>query len=53
MGIIPDKFILLDVRDDITFERVKTNLLSGDLQVSFKEEDIDNIVENAMQEYKL
>ena len=52
MGIIPDKFILLDVADELTCERVLANLKSGDNPVTFQENQTEALALSACEEYK-
>lgn len=53
MGIIPDKFIMLDVAENLSIEKVKKNLKSEDEIIQFKEEDIDRLAQHALTEFKL
>lgn len=53
LGIFPDKFILLDVVENISIDKVKRNLKSEDEIINFQEEDIEQISENALTEYRL
>jgi len=53
MGIIPDKFIMLDIGENASIEKVKKNLKSEDEIIQFKEEDIEKFSSNALAEYKL
>jgi adenylate kinase len=53
MGIVPDKFVLLEVGENISIDKVKRNLKSEDEIIQFQEDDIDQFAENALTEYKL
>lgn len=53
MGIVPDKFIMLDIVENISMDKVKRNLKSEDEIINFQEEDIENIAVNALTEYRL
>lgn len=53
LGIFPDKFILLDVAESISIDKVKRNLKSEDEIIHFLEEDVEQIAENALTEYRL
>ena len=53
MGIVPDKFIMLDIVENISMDKVKRNLKSEDEIINFQEEDVENIAENALTEYRL
>ena len=43
MGIISDKFLLLNVEDSISIEKVKKNLQSEEAVIHYKEEEIDHL----------
>jgi thymidylate kinase len=51
MNLIPDKFLLLDVSDDLTRERIKENLRSEDSVMHYEEEQIDSLAQKAIHEY--
>lgn len=53
MGIIPDKFILLDIAESVSSDKVKRNLKSEDEIIQFQEDDIEQFAENALTEYRL
>ena len=53
MGVVPDKFIMLDIGENISIDKVKRNLKSEDEIMQFKEEDVDQIAVNALTEYRL
>lgn len=53
MGIIPDKFILLDVEEDSTIDKIKQNLMSEESIMKYEETQIDELAIRAHQEYKL
>jgi len=53
MGVIPDKFILLDIGENISIDKVKRNLKSDDEIIQFSEDDIEQFAENALTEYRL
>ena len=53
MGIIPDKFFLLDVFHNLSIDKVCKNLMSEEAVVQFKEDMIEQLAENALSEYKL
>ena len=41
MGIIPDKFILLNIENNVTIEKVRKNLMSEEAIIHYKEDEID------------
>jgi adenylate kinase family enzyme len=53
MGIVPDKFILLDIAENLSQDKVKRNLKSEDEIIHFNEDDVENIAENALTEFRL
>ena len=53
MSIVPDKFILLDVNESISVDKVKRNLKSEDEIINFGEDEINDIADNALTEYRL
>ena len=53
MGVIPDKFILIDIHHDITIDKVKRNLKSEESLIKYKEEEIGALAEASLTEYKL
>ena len=53
MGIVPDKFILLDVGESISVDKVKRNLKSEDEIINFGEDEINEFADNALTEYRL
>ncbi len=53
MEVIPDKFILLHIKHNITIEKVKKNLKSEESLVHYKEEEIDMLARTALTEYKM
>ena len=53
MKIIPDKFILLEVSNSVSIEKIKKNLQSEENLISYKEEEIDSLANAALQEYKI
>ena len=53
MKIIPDKFILLDVSNEASIEKIKKNLKSEESIVKYKEQQIDSLSVSALKEYKL
>lgn len=53
MSVVPDKFILLDVAENISIDKVKRNLKSDDEIIQFQEEDIEQFSVNALTEYRL
>ena len=53
MKIIPDKFILLDVDNTRSVEKIKKNLKQEENLVHFKEEEIESLAQAALQEYKI
>ena len=53
MNIIPDKFILLNVDDCTTIQKVKENLQSEESVIRYDENHVDQIAQNALDEYKL
>jgi hypothetical protein len=52
MGIIPDKFIMLDLEESASMDKIQRNLKSEDEIMPFKSEDIDKFAINAIAEYK-
>jgi len=53
MGVVPDKFILLDIVEGVSIDKVKMNLKSEDEIIQFQEDDIDAFSESALTEYRL
>jgi adenylate kinase family enzyme len=53
MGIVPDKFIMLDIAESISIDKVKRNLKSEDEIIQFQEDEIELFAENALTEYRL
>ena len=53
MGIISDKFILLDVSVETSTEKVRRNLHSEEGVIQFPEEDCEGLAEAAIREYRL
>jgi len=53
MGIVPDKFIMLDIGESISVDKVKRNLKSEDEIINFGEEEINEYADNALTEYRL
>ena len=53
MGIIPDKFFLLDVAHSLSIDKVCKNLMSEEAVIQFKDDMIEQVAENALSEYKL
>jgi hypothetical protein len=53
MSVVPDKFILLDITENVSIDKVKRNLKSEDEIIQFQEEDIDQFSVNALTEYRL
>ena len=53
MGVVPDKFVLLDIGENISIDKVKRNLKSEDEIIQFQEDDIEQFAENALTEYRL
>jgi hypothetical protein len=53
MGVVPDKFILLDIAEHVSIDKVKRNLKSEDEIIQFEEDDIEQFVENALTEFRL
>lgn len=53
MGIIPDKFFLLDVAHNLSIDKVCKNLMSEEAVVQFKDDMIEQVAENALSEFKL
>ena len=53
MKIIPDKFILLDVENERSIEKIKKNLKQEENLVHFKDEEIESLAEAALQEYRI
>jgi SpoVK/Ycf46/Vps4 family AAA+-type ATPase len=53
MKIIPDKFIILNISNSASIEKIKKNLRSEETLVTYQEEDIDIFAESALQEYKV
>jgi hypothetical protein len=51
--VIPDKFVLLDIAEAVTLDKVKRNLRSEDEIIQFQEDDIEAFSENALTEYRL
>ncbi|CAI2369171.1 unnamed protein product [Moneuplotes crassus] len=52
MGFIPDRMILLDVKDELTKERIKQNLTSEEAIVEVDPEKIPSISQDALEEYQ-
>jgi hypothetical protein len=53
MGVVPDKFILLDIAENVSIDKVKRNLKSEDEIIQFEEDDIEQFAENALTEFRL
>ena len=53
MSVVPDKFIMLDIGENISVDKVKRNLKSEDEIIHFEEDQIDQYSENALTEYRL
>ena len=53
MSVVPDKFILLDIAENVSIDKVKRNLKSDDEIIQFQEEDIEQFSVNALTEYRL
>jgi adenylate kinase len=53
MGIIPDKFILLNVDEESSIEKIKQNLLSEDNAMKYEDERVDEMAIRAHREYTL
>lgn len=53
MNIIPDKFIMLDIGESLSVDKVKRNLKSEDEIINFGEEEITSYAYNALTEYRL
>jgi adenylate kinase len=53
MGIIPDKFILLHIKHQVTIEKVKKNLKSEESLIQYPDEEIDSLARSALTEYKV
>lgn len=53
LGVVPDKFIMLDIAESISIDKVKRKLKSEDEIIQFQEDDIDAFAENALTEYRL
>lgn len=53
MSVVPDKFILLDIAENISIDKVKRNLKSDDEIIQFQEEDVEHLSVNALTEYRL
>ena len=53
MGNVPDKFIMLDIAESISIDKVKRNLKSEDEIIQFQEDEIELFAENALTEYRL
>lgn len=53
MSVVPDKFIMLDITENISIDKVKRNLKSDDEIIQFQEEDIEQLSVNALTEYRL
>jgi hypothetical protein len=53
MGIILDKFLLLDVANGQSIEKVTKNLKSEEAVIQFRDEVIDQFAENALTEYRM
>lgn len=50
---MPDKFILLDIGENISVDKVKRNLKSEDEIINFGDDEINEFAENALTEYRL
>ena len=53
MGIIPNKFILLHIKQNITIEKVKKNLKSEESLIHYREDEIDRLAKTALTEYRV
>jgi hypothetical protein len=53
MGVIPDKFILLHIKNDVTIDKVKKNLKSEESLIHYREDEIDKLAVSALTEYKV
>lgn len=54
MGLIPDKFFMLNIGDgNISIDKVKRNLKSENEIIQFQKDDIEAFAENALTEYRL
>ena len=53
MSVVPDKFILLDIAENVSIDKVKRNLKSDDEIIQFQEEDIEQFSLSALTEYRL
>jgi hypothetical protein len=53
MKVIPDKFIMLHIKNDVTIDTVKRKLKSEDSQIQYKQEEVDQIARSALTEYKV
>jgi hypothetical protein len=53
MGIVPDKFILLDIEESISMEKVKRNLRNNDEGAMYEEDDANQIAEDVLSEFRL
>ena len=53
LGVVPDKFIMLDIAESISIDKVKRKLKSEDEIIQFQEDDIDAFAENALTQYRL
>ena len=53
MKIIPEKFVLLEVEDELTIERVIESMRTDDNPVKYQEDEIDTLARSALTEYKL
>mmetsp|Transcript_22934 Transcript_22934/g.17382 ORF Transcript_22934/g.17382 Transcript_22934/m.17382 type:complete len:219 (+) Transcript_22934:358-1014(+) len=53
MGNIPDKFILLNIKSNVTVEKLKRNLTSEEQVIHYLPEQIDMLARNALTEYKI
>ena len=53
MGLVLDKFILLEVEKQQSIEKVKSNLQSEEAIIHYREELIDKYAQNALTEYQM
>jgi len=53
MRVIPDKFVLLNVNNDITIEKVKRNLSSEEGQIKYNPGELNKLARQALEEYLL
>ncbi len=51
MGILPDKFILLQIDEETSIEKVRRNLKNEEQPIKFESADFERIARNAVHEY--